>query len=66
MAGEDDKTKGKLKEAGGALTGNRELKNEGKADQGKGKVKDAVESVKNTAAGAVDAVKDVGKDRKRT
>lgn len=45
MAGEMDQAKGRIKEAAGALTGDDELKNEGKLDQALGKVKDAVEKV---------------------
>jgi uncharacterized protein YjbJ (UPF0337 family) len=50
--GTKDDAKGRLKEAGGALTGDDSLKNEGKVDQATGKVKDAV-------GGAADKVKDV-------
>lgn len=45
MAGETDDLKGRVKEAGGALTGDDSLKNEGKVDQGIGSVKDAIDSV---------------------
>lgn len=34
-----DKTKGRLKEAGGSLTGNKDKKAEGRADQNKGTLK---------------------------
>ena len=37
-----DKTKGRTKEAAGALTGNRSLKNEGKVDQASGEAKKKV------------------------
>ncbi len=51
-----DDLKGRVKEAGGDLTGDDELKNEGKVDQATGKVKGAVDS-------AAEKVKDtVGKD----
>ena len=40
--GDVDDAKGRLKEAGGALTGDDDLKNEGKVDQGVGDVKDKV------------------------
>ena len=47
---------GRVKEAGGALTGDDELKREGKVDRATGTVKDKVDD-------ASDAVKDkVGKD----
>jgi len=35
-----DKAKGRAKEAGGALTGNRSLAGEGRADQAKGTLKE--------------------------
>ena len=50
--GDKDKTKGRLKEAAGALTGDKSLKNEGKVDQASGGVKDAV-------GDAGDKVKDI-------
>jgi uncharacterized protein YjbJ (UPF0337 family) len=46
-----DKGKGRLKEAAGSLTGDRSLKNEGKADQAKAKVKDTVDKVADTLTG---------------
>ena len=45
MAGKMDQAKGRLKEAGGALTGNEALKREGKRDQAAGKAKDAATKV---------------------
>ena len=54
--GTTDKAKGRAKEAAGDLTGDRELKNEGKVDRATGKTKDAVGDIG-------DKVKDVvGKD----
>jgi uncharacterized protein YjbJ (UPF0337 family) len=44
-----DKAKGRAKEAAGALTGDRELKSEGKLDQAAGKVKDVVDRVADKA-----------------
>ncbi len=35
-----DKTKGRLKEAAGAVTGNEDLKTEGRSDQRRGTVKE--------------------------
>jgi uncharacterized protein YjbJ (UPF0337 family) len=35
-----DKAKGRVKEAGGALTGDRSLANEGRGDQAKGTLKE--------------------------
>jgi uncharacterized protein YjbJ (UPF0337 family) len=55
MAGKMDQAKGRLKEAGGALTGNERLKREGKLDQAAGKAKGAVgkavDTVKNALSG---------------
>jgi len=50
--GTTDKAKGRVKEAGGALTGDDSLKNEGKVDRAAGSVKDKV-------GDAADKVKDV-------
>lgn len=46
-----DKAKGRAKEAAGALTGNKRLKNEGRADQAKGSAKNAVDKVADTLTG---------------
>ena len=43
--GTGDKAKGRVKEAAGALSGDKKLKTEGKIDQLAGKAKDAVETV---------------------
>ena len=40
-----DKTVGRVKEALGALTGNKRLKDDGRIDQAKGSVKNAVDKV---------------------
>lgn len=54
-----DDAKGRVKEAAGSLTGDDELKNEGKVDRASGAVKDGLDK-------AMDKVKDaVGKDRDR-
>jgi uncharacterized protein YjbJ (UPF0337 family) len=50
--GTADETKGRLKEAAGDLTGDQELKNEGKVDRASGKTKDAI-------GGVADKAKDV-------
>ena len=44
-SGKSDQLKGRVKEAAGALTGNKKLKREGKADQAVGKIKQKVEKV---------------------
>jgi uncharacterized protein YjbJ (UPF0337 family) len=50
-SGKSDELKGRVKEAAGALTGDKKLKREGRADQAVGKVKQKVEKV-------VDKIKD--------
>jgi len=50
--GTADEAKGRLKEAAGDLTGDEELKNEGKVDRASGKAKDAI-------GGAADKAKDL-------
>ena len=50
-SGKSDKAKGRMKEAAGALTGNRKLKRKGLVDQAIGNIKQLVE----------DAVRDSGK-----
>jgi uncharacterized protein YjbJ (UPF0337 family) len=54
-----DKAKGRVKEAAGALTGDKDLESEGKADRAAGEVKEKVGDVKDTVEKAVDKVKDV-------
>ena len=55
-----DKAKGKAKEIGGVVTGDRSLEAEGKLDQAKGKIKGKFEELKQ---GVKDTVK---KDDDRT
>ncbi len=55
-SGTTDTVKGRVKEAAGALTGDKKLKNEGKADQ-------AIGSMKNAAEKALDTAKDFVKGR---
>lgn len=58
MANEDkarnkgEEAKGKLKEKAGDVTGDRELKQEGRKDQSKSKMKQAGENVKDAIKGA--------------
>lgn len=54
MSGTADNVKGNVKETAGAITGDRELENEGKGDQVAGKLKDAIGDVKDAAEGAID------------
>ncbi|MBY0275504.1 CsbD family protein [Candidatus Binatia bacterium] len=53
-SGKSDELKGRVKEAAGALTGNKKLKREGKADQVVGKVKQTVEKVVDKVKEAID------------
>ena len=46
-----DDAKGRAKEAAGDLTGDEDLKNEGKVDRASGKVKDAVGGIADKAKG---------------
>ncbi len=51
MGGEMDDAKGRMKEAAGDLTDDEELQREGKIDQGKGTVKDAVDKIADKLKG---------------
>jgi uncharacterized protein YjbJ (UPF0337 family) len=51
MAGEADEAKGRIKEAAGDLTGDKDLETEGKLDKAGGKAKDAVDSAKDKLTG---------------
>ena len=51
--GSKDDAKGRIKEAGGSLTGDDSLKREGKVDRATGKVKDAVGGASDKAKDAV-------------
>ena len=53
MGGKTDVVKGRIKEAAGALTGNDDLRVEGKADQAVGKAKTAVAKVVGKAKKAL-------------
>ena len=46
-----DKAKGRAKQAAGALTGDKQLKNEGRVEEAKGSVKNAVDKVADTLTG---------------
>ena len=56
MGGKADEVKGRIKEAAGALTGNDELRDEGKTDQAVGKVEQAVQKTADTVKKAVKKV----------
>ena len=63
VEGKADELKGRVKEAAGDLTGDRDLKNEGKVDRAAGAVKDKLGVVKDKLEDAVDSVKDKLHDR---
>jgi uncharacterized protein YjbJ (UPF0337 family) len=52
IKGAADKTKGAIKEAGGKLTGDKELQAEGKMDKAKGAVHSAVGDAKDAVKNA--------------
>jgi uncharacterized protein YjbJ (UPF0337 family) len=58
MGSNIDDAKGRVKEAAGDLTDDKDLKAEGKADQAGAKVKEFAEDVKDKVEDAVDSVKD--------
>jgi len=56
-----NKTKGKLKQAVGDLTGNKKLHREGEKDELKGKVEGATDDAKDAVKGAKKSIKDAAK-----
>ena len=58
MSGKTDEVKGRIKEAAGALTGNDELRAEGKTDQAIGEVKQVAEKVVDKVKKAVKKVRE--------
>lgn len=52
------KGKGKMKQAAGDLTDDRDLKRDGKVDERAGQAKDLIENVKDKVSNAIDNVKD--------
>ena len=59
MAGKPDQLKGKAKEAVGDLTGNKDLKSEGKTDRRAGKAKEKVGKVEEKVEEVIDKAKGV-------
>ena len=51
MSGEADKAKGRIEQAVGDLTDDKDLKRDGKIDEASGKVKDTVDKVKDKLTG---------------
>lgn len=54
MSGETDKAKGRVKQAAGDLTGDRDLKAEGERDEAEGVVKGKIDDAKDKLTDAVD------------
>jgi uncharacterized protein YjbJ (UPF0337 family) len=54
MAGKIEKSKGKVKEAVGSLTGNKKLESEGKIDRRAGEAKEKVGRMKSKVEGATE------------
>jgi uncharacterized protein YjbJ (UPF0337 family) len=59
MGGKSDQVKGKVKEAAGSLTGDKDLESEGKADRRAGEAKEKLGHAKDK----VDEVIDKGEDK---
>lgn len=55
--GDLDRAKGRSKEAAGDLTGDKELKREGKLDQVEAKIKDAVDEARDKVSELLDKAK---------
>lgn len=58
MGEKSDEIKGRVKEAAGDLTDDRDLQRDGKRDQAGAKVKGKIDDAKDAANDAVDSVKD--------
>ena len=54
MAGKTEKSKGKVKEAVGSLTGNKKLESKGKADRRAGEAKEKIGRVKSKVEGTAE------------
>jgi uncharacterized protein YjbJ (UPF0337 family) len=52
-SGKTDEVKGRIKEATGALIGDKNLKREGKADQAAGKIKQTADKILDKAKDAI-------------
>ena len=57
MDNDFDQAKGRIKQAAGDLTDNKDLKRDGKTDETAGKAKEFVEDAKDKAEGLVDGIK---------
>lgn len=58
MGGKTDQVKGRIKEAVGSLTDDKDMKSEGKTDRLAGEVKEKVEHAKDKVESVIDKGKD--------
>ena len=58
MGGKADQAKGRVKEAAGSLTGNKDLESEGKADRRAGEAKEKLDHAKDRVEEVIDKVRD--------
>ena len=58
MSGTTDQTKGRIKEAIGDLTDDKDLQRDGKKDQVAGKLKDKIEDAKDKIGRTLDDIRD--------
>lgn len=58
MSDKSDQAKGRVKQAAGDITNDKDLKREGEADEKGGKLKEKLGDLKDKAEGAVDSVND--------
>jgi uncharacterized protein YjbJ (UPF0337 family) len=58
MSGQMDKVSGKVKQAAGDLTDDKDLEREGERDEAAGKAKEKVDDVKDKVDDAIDKAKD--------
>jgi len=58
MGEKTDEAKGRVKEAAGALTGDKDLESEGKTDRHAGEVKEKVEHAKDKVEDVIHKAKD--------
>lgn len=62
MGADSDEIKGRAKQAAGALTGNEDLENEGKADRKAADAKDKLEHAKDKLHDVIDKAEDKGEE----
>jgi uncharacterized protein YjbJ (UPF0337 family) len=58
MSGKSDQVKGRVEEAAGILTGNKDLESEGKTDRRTGELKEKLDHANDKVDEAIDKAKD--------